>query len=452
MAVHALNESGMDESVLDDRWPEWHKIVDDRIMPVIEQVFVDAYDDTLTAAITSPAFDAAGQHLLKVQNRMVGITNPVFIVIKRALEEGRGLDEGIPELAARVEGVLSKTHQATWKNRGRTVARTEVIAASNAGAHAAAVQAAGTIGHATGEVVKEWLATADNRTRETHADADGQQVLGMDTPFQVGGDLLAYPGDPAGSPEEVINCRCTVLYHHPGDPDYPDEFSFAGVTDQQAPLTEANFFANAETTGWMDYPMELKVLRDDETEMLRDWAYSIEQGPEAYEGLPDDLVMELIDAAPKGDQRGLGAWYGYTGSKYGNMNAVLRQELPVTEMTGHHRLIAAMDEYMQGPHSATLDKDTILYRGVRPTFDYDPTAWEVGDLQPERGFLSASADETVGQGFKQHGWLMKIRAPKGTRYAPGTDYEVETILQRGHMMRVVAKDPVKRELLMELMT
>ena len=29
-------------------------------------------------------------------------------------------------------------------------------------------------------------------------------------PFLVGGEQLLYPGDPAGSSENVINCRCSV--------------------------------------------------------------------------------------------------------------------------------------------------------------------------------------------------------------------------------------------------
>ncbi len=51
----------------------------------------------------------------------------------------------------------------------------------------------------------------DSKTREDHAEADGQEV-GMDEPFDVGGEQLMYPGDPAGSAGNVINCRCTVIY------------------------------------------------------------------------------------------------------------------------------------------------------------------------------------------------------------------------------------------------
>jgi hypothetical protein len=34
----------------------------------------------------------------------------------------------------------------------------------------------------------------------------------MDQPFIVGGEALQFPGDPAGSPEMVINCRCGTSF------------------------------------------------------------------------------------------------------------------------------------------------------------------------------------------------------------------------------------------------
>ncbi len=34
----------------------------------------------------------------------------------------------------------------------------------------------------------------------------------MDEAFDVGGEQLMYPGDPAGSAGNICNCRCTVIY------------------------------------------------------------------------------------------------------------------------------------------------------------------------------------------------------------------------------------------------
>ena len=61
------------------------------------------------------------------------------------------------------------------------------------------------------KMTKNWVATEDDRTRETHAAADGQTVK-LDADFEVGDAELEFPSDPNGPPEEVINCRCAVTY------------------------------------------------------------------------------------------------------------------------------------------------------------------------------------------------------------------------------------------------
>jgi len=55
--------------------------------------------------------------------------------------------------------------------------------------------------------VVTWNAVGDDRTRPDHMDATGQEVAPGE-PFTVGGELLMYPGDPNGSDEQTINCRC----------------------------------------------------------------------------------------------------------------------------------------------------------------------------------------------------------------------------------------------------
>jgi len=84
------------------------------------------------------------------------------------------------------------------------VARTGTPGAANFGAQAAA--------NATGLILrKDWVAAGGGRTRDDHRRAGGR-VVAMDAPFIVGGDRLMYPGDPRGSAEQVINCRCSVSH------------------------------------------------------------------------------------------------------------------------------------------------------------------------------------------------------------------------------------------------
>ena len=57
------------------------------------------------------------------------------------------------------------------------------------------------------DVLKQWDATLDAKTRESHVALDGE-IREVDKPFSNG---LMFPGDPHGSAAEVVNCRCALL-------------------------------------------------------------------------------------------------------------------------------------------------------------------------------------------------------------------------------------------------
>ena len=57
------------------------------------------------------------------------------------------------------------------------------------------------------DVVKQWDATLDGKTRDSHAAVDGEWRE-LDEKFS---NNLMFPGDPHGAAGEVINCRCALL-------------------------------------------------------------------------------------------------------------------------------------------------------------------------------------------------------------------------------------------------
>ena len=60
-------------------------------------------------------------------------------------------------------------------------------------------------------VKKYWVATLDNRTRETHREYDSMQPVELDYEYAPG---LKKPRDPnCAISEEVCNCRCRILYN-----------------------------------------------------------------------------------------------------------------------------------------------------------------------------------------------------------------------------------------------
>lgn len=55
------------------------------------------------------------------------------------------------------------------------------------------------------DVLKQWDAALDGRTRDSHRQVDGE-IKELDEKFSNG---LMFPGDPNGGAAEVVNCRCT---------------------------------------------------------------------------------------------------------------------------------------------------------------------------------------------------------------------------------------------------
>jgi 2'-5' RNA ligase len=235
-AAHALRESGLDPAVLDDRAPAWRDAITGEVTPAIYHVFADAWDLLDRGTGIDPTAHGT-RYLEGVTNRLVGASDEVFDQIRTAIEAGR--QEGLhPSVVAKdVDAMLADT--ANWEGRARTIARTETLGANNAGARESAKATAQFLGYSPDQVMRVWLATSDDRTRDSHLDADGQTIYGMDATYQVGDADLASPGDYDGPPEEVINCRCTEQFWYPGDPGYGGGSVSAGGTMARPTLTAA---------------------------------------------------------------------------------------------------------------------------------------------------------------------------------------------------------------------
>jgi SPP1 gp7 family putative phage head morphogenesis protein len=135
-----------------------------------------------------------------IRRRITEVTETTRDQIIRAVR--KGYEDGLGQRGT-ASYILDLVPQIS-SYRAEMIARTETHGAANYGSQEAAKQ--------TGlPLSREWLAAADDRTRETHREANGQ-VVGMDEKFKVGDAELMFPGDPEGPGEEVINCRCAVGY------------------------------------------------------------------------------------------------------------------------------------------------------------------------------------------------------------------------------------------------
>ena len=106
--------------------------------------------------------------------------------------------ESMDKIAKRLRNVQEMNRTQAIRS-----ARTIVTGAENKGRQDSYARA-----EADGIILqKEWIATNDGRTRHSHAVLDGA-IVDQDKKFDNG---LMYPGDPSGRPEEVYNCRCTLV-------------------------------------------------------------------------------------------------------------------------------------------------------------------------------------------------------------------------------------------------
>ena len=126
--------------------------------------------------------------------------------VRNAVTQGIIQGESIEEVGERLTSELATSNAKKMD----MFARTAVNGAQNAG-RMDRLHEAEDMGI---EVKKKWLATLDNRTRDTHQALDGQERP-IDEPFVVDGMKIDYPGDPFAPPELVYNCRCTLTYVYP---------------------------------------------------------------------------------------------------------------------------------------------------------------------------------------------------------------------------------------------
>lgn len=145
--------------------------------------------------------------LQRTRNLMVRTPDEVYRQIIKVLSDVVATGGTVKDQAAAVAHVLDVTGTENWPARAKTVAVTEVHRAWNMGAFAAALRSQQRLGPLT----KSWDAKDDRRTRPAHDRADGQTVF-INQPFIVNMEALMVPGDPAGSPANVINCRCKPTF------------------------------------------------------------------------------------------------------------------------------------------------------------------------------------------------------------------------------------------------
>lgn len=186
----------VDESLVDGRttgrviragWQVTGEAFSQRFLGQLPKGRKDLFTDMFADAFATWAEQWIAEKVTRVTRTTI---EQVREVVLRGEAEGLGVDE--------IARQMRKTIPDFSRQRSHVIARTETHFAAGF-ANQASAEMSGL------DLRREWCASGDERTRESHAEADGQ-IVEAGQPFEVGDSLLDYPGDAAGPAHEVIMC------------------------------------------------------------------------------------------------------------------------------------------------------------------------------------------------------------------------------------------------------
>jgi len=135
----------------------------------------------------------ATEFLAQRANRLSEVNQATFEQIQSELVEAVANGETFEQRVARVKSV----YKEATESRAASIATTETNSAINTGRQVAMEEA--------GIELKAWSTSNLPDVRASHYKAQADGPIPVNQKFSNG---LMYPGDPAGPPGEVINCRC----------------------------------------------------------------------------------------------------------------------------------------------------------------------------------------------------------------------------------------------------
>jgi HK97 family phage portal protein len=203
-ALDAIAEGGSLKNLIVSLYQDVGTDAGESVLNDLKSVYTDfsTKNDAIGFNLYSP--DVLVFLLMLSSEKVTQINDYTKALLQSTMEEGVSAGESMLQIAKRIDDLYLLQ---IIPDRSLTIAATETHSAAEHGTAMGGQAAAG-----TGLVLRKvWLSTSDNHTRPDHVEADGQEV-DLDEPFVVGGEKLAYPGDPSGSARNVINCRCTHYF------------------------------------------------------------------------------------------------------------------------------------------------------------------------------------------------------------------------------------------------
>ena len=313
-------------------------------------------------------------------------------VIANSISQGIIQGESIDEISKRIA-------RDTCISAGRSsmlYARTAITGAQNAG-RLERLHEAKDMGI---NVKKRWMATLDNRTRDSHADLDGETV-DVDEKFSNG---LEYPGDPNGAGREVYNCRCTLVYIYPEYEQHFERTAYYEEGDPEYDPKHRNYETVRDMTyeQWVEYkqnqiraryggePIPVPELEETITQRIKETIT-----PERDKFVIPSSVRESVDAESASED-----WF-----EYENANAMREYiqtgNMPISDLNGEEfdnetrQRLAAEAELIQKTGEKTKTTYKTLYRGMVVDEDEVRSMFTPGEMYNFDTITATATDKGV---------------------------------------------------------
>ena len=123
--------------------------------------------------------------------------------VRSAMTQGILKGESVDDMAKRLRSVTKMNRESSVRTARTLSTQAECLGRQDRWEEAEAKYKI--------EMQKTWIATLDDRTRDWHAELDGETV-DLDQPFENSVGKIMFPCDPdCPDGENVYNCRCTMI-------------------------------------------------------------------------------------------------------------------------------------------------------------------------------------------------------------------------------------------------
>lgn len=326
--------------------------------------------------------------------------------MQNAINQGIVQGESVDKIADRLMNVTNMDRNAALRN-----ARTAVNGAENQGR----LDSMERVEEDGIPMVATWSCTHDDRTRESHILLDGTHP-DEDGYFANG---CRFPSDPEGEPEEVYNCRCSLLTFIEGIDHSKDDELYEKMMEEE----------------YYDDWLSVKEDRQEKEDAFQEKKALAEEHAKAKEEDTEEAKQVTTETKELNLSQSefIETLEHYVAGEGFEMNKYARGEDFTPLEYSKEEIAKFTDNFEMILDNQSLKEEVIAYRGTsydsiieatgmtREELLKDPYA-VAGSVITERGFVSTTPDSEYALGAADGRVMYTVIMPEGTKAINQSDY------------------------------